>query len=454
MPSGKYLAGGLQSGYTASLTGAQYNMRSREIGIIIQENGKKTRRFATIMHIFRFIYTGREIYTAYQLKFPSNQYWGQKTCRSSMDHIKRTAFYSVLHLLVDGVCALAMFGVFLQKEEGYLYILLYNFCAFALQMPLGALLDAVNGGREGSPSRRGKAPEQDYAFLAALAGVVCTVAGALTHPVVLGIGNALFHVGGGIGTIEIDRRARWQGGGLGVFVAPGALGLYLGTLAAGKGLWKAGIWSAVIFLLILCGLEVWGRRRGGKRSESSCLREGTVGKEAEKRQCENSPMKTAVFLPAVCCMAVVILRSYIGMTVAFPWKSGVLQGVLAVLALVCGKAAGGLWAARRGFGRTAAVSLGLAAFCYLFSSGMFMGLAAVFLFNMTMPMTLYGMVCHMPGRPGFAFGFLTFALFLGFLPAYFGLTLPVEGGAVGCVGSLLSLLLLKAGGVETGIAPE
>lgn len=54
-----------------------------------------------------------------------------------------TAIYSILHMFVDGVCALAMFGVFIPQENGYFYMLLYNFCAFALQMPLGIILDAL-----------------------------------------------------------------------------------------------------------------------------------------------------------------------------------------------------------------------------------------------------------------------------------------------------------------------
>ncbi len=142
------------------------------------------------------------------------------------------------------------------------------------------------------------------------------------------------------------------------------------------------------------------------------------------------------------CLLVVVLRSYVGMAVTFPWKTGVWTGFLAVLAIAGGKAAGGFAAARYGAMKTAAVSLALAAVCYLFSSVLPLGLAALFLFNMTMPVTLYWIMRGMPDMTGFAFGFLTFALFLGFLPGYFGL-LPQTGGRIlGCIGSVLSLLLL------------
>ena len=44
------------------------------------------------------------------------------------------------------------------------------------------------------------------------------------------------------------------------------------------------------------------------------------------------------------------------------------------------------------------------------------GVLAVFLFNMTMPITLGAMARMLPGVKGFAFGTLTLALFVGLLP--------------------------------------
>jgi FSR family fosmidomycin resistance protein-like MFS transporter len=45
----------------------------------------------------------------------------------------------------------------------------------------------------------------------------------------------------------------------------------------------------------------------------------------------------------------------------------------------------------------------------------------MFLFNMTMPVTLWATAKIFPGAKGFAFGLLTFGLFLGFLPVYLGI---------------------------------
>lgn len=340
-----------------------------------------------------------------------------------------TIIYSIFHFLVDGICALAMFGRFIPREDGYLLILIYNFCAFALQMPLGVILDFL--------SEKDKHGMIDFSFLSAMLGIVITLAGSFTHPAILGIGNALFHTGGGVGTIREDRRENRQGRKLGIFVAPGALGLYLGTLLAKGGLWKeALLWAGI--LSVLLGILAYRRRRLYLPAYAISKKYNIISDERNRKNAFSLKIMVSIF----CCMMVVILRSYLGMAVTFPWKSGVLAGSLAILCIAGGKTAGGFASAHYGFSRTVTISLGLAACCYFFSDRMPAGLAALFLFNMTMPVTLYWMVCCMPKRPGFSFGFLTFALFLGFLPGYFGSLPGTVGNLLGGIGSVISLLLL------------
>lgn len=395
-----------------------------------------------------------------------------------------TALYSIWHLLVDGMCALAMFGKFIPKEDGYFSILLYNFCAFALQMPFGVILDRLNA--------KDEKHRYDFDFIIAVIGVICTVVGVYTNPVILGIGNALFHIGGGVGTIHDNSRKYCSDGRvdnickyskdkrivrnrlivrLGIFVAPGAIGLYLGTLLANMEIRNGKIlWASISMLL--CVLISWLLMRRGCRQntgeEHAVTRSvtdeehavtGSVTDEEHAVAGPGTDVENAVadltastdsaagggYGIAAVCLVVVILRSYIGMAVGFSWKTGILAGLLAVLALACGKTAGGFLAARYGLYRTAVVSLILAAVCYLFSFIMPIGLAALLLFNMTMPITLYWVVCAFPRMPGFAFGILTFALFLGFLPKYMGLEIAIDGTFIGSAGSILSLLLISVG---------
>ena len=73
------------------------------------------------------------------------------------------------------------------------------------------------------------------------------------------------------------------------------------------------------------------------------------------------------------------------------------------------------------------------------------GILAVFLFNMTMPITLHAAAEKLPGAKGFSFGLLTFALFLGFLPSAMGWPSPFST-SVGCAGAaILSAFLLLWG---------
>lgn len=301
-----------------------------------------------------------------------------------------TGVYAALHFLVDGVCAWAMLGRF-----GGSGILVYNFCAFALQFPLGAVLDRLGG-------RRGPA-------VFAWTGCALTVLGALTHPAVLGLGNALFHVGGGVDVIREDARRGLRGRALGIFVAPGAVGLYLG----GKLTRSPILLPAAV---LIAALAAFLRGNG---------------------EISTAPSQRAPITLALGCFAVVVLRSHVGLAVTFPWKTGWLA-FAAVGAVVLGKMAGGILAARFGARRVTLLSLLTAAVGYALGDLPVFGLLALLCFNMTMPLTLFALWRRFPQLPGAVFGSLTLALFLGFLPTYFGLEIPIGG----VLGSMLSLALL------------
>ena len=367
-----------------------------------------------------------------------------------------TLLYSSLHFLVDGICAVAMAGRFAGQPGGYLAILLYNFCAFALQMPFGALLDVWTG----------KEISQKKAFLFALCGSLLTVLGAFTSPVLLGIGNGLFHVGGGVGTIGEDLEKGSLGRRLGVFVAPGAMGLTLGRLAGqgGRSGWIFLAGALVLMTGLLVGLWIClsakEERAAGEIDDSpggkSEGREAVllakekdnglaVGKNALSfRRDKTAPAAFSAenLLIAGGCFFVVILRSFTGMQVGFSWRSTVAAGLLATAAVVLGKMLGGFLAAGFGRGRTVAATLLLSALCYGFSDRMGIGLLALLFFNMTMPITLQILVDRFPALPGTMFGLLTVGLFLGFLPTYFGAEIPLSGKEIGILGSLISLAVL------------
>ena len=321
------------------------------------------------------------------------------------------ALYSLAHFWVDLSCALLAFRSLSASPDFALCLLLYNFCAFALQMPLGLLADRLD--------RNGAVAAAGCALVALAYAVPLPLAAAVTA----GVGNALFHLGGGIDTLNtgLDRSAA-----LGIFVSPGAVGLFLGTL------WGRGdavsLWAGPVGLLLLAGAILWLCRRtfGSLRSGNAPL----------------DPTPREGWGPLVPLFLVVVLRSYMGANQAFVWKSQGQWALVLTLALALGKAGGGLLSDRLGPRRAAGWSLGLAVALYLLSGAPLPGLLAVFLFNMTMPMTLWAAAQLLPGAKGFGFGLLTFALFVGYLPVYLGWP-AVFGNVWACAAAAaLSLALL------------
>ena len=322
--------------------------------------------------------------------------------------MKRTlAACCAAHFLVDFACAFLVFR-FLGEDGGLAALLLaYNFCAFAVQMPLGLLA----GWRD-----------RDGVLAAAGALLVALAYGLTPLPwlaaVMAGFGNAVFHVGAGLETLSVSGD---RAGPLGLFVSPGAVGLFCGTLL-GRGR-AFPVWG-VAGLLILAGLFLLLAKQPR-----------TGGGEAAL------PPFRSVALPLLGLLAVVVLRSWVGMGLTFPWKGEGHWAAVLVLALAAGKAAGGYLADHFGFRRTVVLSLALSVALLPLAPGHpLLGAAAIFLFNMTMPLTLWASARLLPSARGFAFGLLTFGLYLGFLPAAFGGALSAPMAAVWALVSLALLL--------------
>lgn len=321
----------------------------------------------------------------------------------------RLSAASAAHFLVDFACAFAILR-HLPRTGAAELLLLYNFCAFALQMPLGVLADRL--GRNLALAALG-------CFTAALGFL--PLPGALCAGL-LGVGNALFHVGAGLEVLT-----DWPEvcGPLGVFVSPGAVGLYIGGM-----LGRARLTPALLPALLLLGAGVWlltAQRafRPNLRSENPPLTLPSL-----------SPQAVAVLAGLT---AVVAVRSLVGLNLEFSWRHGG-WGAAAVCALALGKAAGGFAADHFGLTRTAAVTLSAAAVLFCFSQNPLAGLAAIFLFQMSMPLTLAGAARLLPGARGFAFGLLTFALFAGLALVYWGAP-PLSGVSASALAAASALLL-------------
>ena len=132
---------------------------------------------------------------------------------------KIITIYSINHFIIDFASAILIFNfvntITYNKFILSISILLYNFFAFAMQFPLGILADKLN----------------KNALFSAIGCLIMLVAFSvfklpIISCILAGIGNAMYHLGGGIDVLNIsDGKAGFSG----IFVSTGAMGIFLGS---------------------------------------------------------------------------------------------------------------------------------------------------------------------------------------------------------------------------------
>lgn len=333
------------------------------------------------------------------------------------------SYYTLLHCLVDFCCIYYMSQVVIPAcfefgvEVSLLYVVLYNFIAFAGQLPVGIVGDFV---------------QRNYYMVAI--GLICmifvysgTFFGLSLFPAVLllGVGNACFHVGGGREAMDYKENACQP---VGIFVATGAFGVFGGRWVSSQGM----NWILMMTIVLVVALLI---------QIILCI---SLSEKKQIKQCfslEHTHGELSVLL-AVCCILVVVLRSFAGTVFRFSWSSGWLA-LLMTIGIVLGKAVGGILADRFGIRPTVLISLTGSAILFLGANTIpIMGLLAVFLFNMTMPITLSMIGMHFPKAKGMMFGALTFAIFVGLIPSYFCNIMHLSQTWIYILLSVISLLLL------------
>ena len=342
-----------------------------------------------------------------------------------------TFAYALCHFVVDFACVSTMLCAVSRVlgESGQdslefvaLSILLYDIVAFTLQLPVGIVLDKLD--------------KNSYAALLSYALVGAGVLISL-FPVallewlavlLLAVGNALFHSAGGLIVLNISQK---HAGPSGIFIATGAIGVFLGTQSAQME--RLQIAFSLLVLLFLCALITLVVQKVNKKYWNV------------HNVAFDIPKFSSNTLFAIALLSLVVaLRSYVGMVMAFPWKSQMLLLVLSILGVFAGKALGGVVADRIGFRTTAIFSLIVAATLFVPSWEVpVMGLLGVFFFNFTMSITLASLANILPNAKGTAFGLASFSLAVGALPALLGFR--VEHPVMLSVISLVSALALGVG---------
>jgi FSR family fosmidomycin resistance protein-like MFS transporter len=320
--------------------------------------------------------------------------------------------YGLSHALVDAGCIALILGGIDVKAELLIYILLYNILAFGLQMPFGWIIDRIH-------------KPVSSAVLGCI--VVATALMFFMHPltatILAGTGNALFHVGGG--TVSLNLRPG-KASMPGVFVAPGGIGLFAGGLI----LKLHGFHPDIFIIPLLCmGLV------------TVLLKSPPLFYEIKKAGSMNFLVVTVMLLLITIC-----IRSAVGLSIGFQWKSKMLLVILLTAGVALGKGLGGFMADWFGWIKITVGGLVVSALLLFYGSQIpAIGITGMFLFNLTMPVTLVAISNLLPGRPGFSFGLTTFALIAGALPTFFSYKKFLSGGPVMLILVLLSAIILFIG---------
>ncbi len=308
---------------------------------------------------------------------------------------------AIAHLLVDGVCLAALFGAGADTSQLMTAVMLYNTLAFTTQCLVGLWTDRTGLSKKAEP----------LSMLLVAAGYFLP-APLLVRVAMIGLGNSCFHVCGGTVTLE---QSRGKSSPLGVFVAPGAIGVLLGRSFPRLG-------HVLATLLILFAAAIFfAYRKDGARQDAA-------GPDALKA-CALPDYRGDAFpgVAAALLTAAVAVRAIGGSCAEFPWNTGAATAAAMTFFVFAGKTAGGFLCDRTGAVKSSAVSILPAALLTAFlGTNMPASLLGQFLLNLSMPVTLWLLYKLMPKEPGFAFGLAASALWPGTLA---GMMIKLSGSA-------------------------
>jgi FSR family fosmidomycin resistance protein-like MFS transporter len=310
--------------------------------------------------------------------------------------LRKNSLLAVLgtaHGFVDAACAALVFGLVwryqLTSQEYILLVVGYNVLAFAFQPLCGLVSDRIRN------------HTMTAAFGIVLTGLSLIIAGINPFIAVglAGLGNAVFHVGGGAVSLLL---APGRASAPGLFVAPGALGIAIGAMIG-----RNGPVHPVLFLCLL-----------GAAFTAMIFLKATKIRETVLSQSKPESFKWPVLIGALLLVSIMI-RSLVGFSAGFPWHNDRTVLFLIVCAAFLGKALGGVISDRFGWLATALtvslVSAPLLAFGFVHPVA---SIAGMLLFQMTMPVTLTAVHRLLPKRPAFSFGLTCLALIIGAAPVF------------------------------------
>ena len=311
-----------------------------------------------------------------------------------MSHRVQLIVYTVSHFCVDFCCFFVLFSWVSNGTHSTQVITLgflaYNAIAFGFQPLIGYLCD-VNR----------KTPIELIGCPLLIIGLLLMHIPAAAI-ILIGMGNAVFHIAGGIDSL---RHSNGKMARSGVFVSSGALGVAFGSLAGKSGTLSVYIPIGVL-IICLASLYVVYRKRMGKKDTETVF---SIAKP-------NLNYGTILLIASVS----ILIRSYAGTILPAEWKTTTVLFLFPAIGAFIGKISGGFIADKIGAKPASVFSLFMAAVLGAFGyMNPWIYLTAIILFNMSMSVTLCAIASVLPLNPGLAFGITTPALLCGNVPTFF-----------------------------------
>lgn len=302
--------------------------------------------------------------------------------------------YWITHALVDLICAWVIFSIWKMKlvsaDTFFYLVVLYNILAFWFQSIFWIITDFIKKPRETAFL---------WCLFTGISGFIFQI-----YPIIAiifaWIWNALFHVWWWSISLNLTPNkatAPW------IYVAPWAMGLFIGTF-----LWKWGNFNALVFIIILFIFSI--------------LMYVINNVEIDYNKKEKQLSKLDFFwLIIIFILLSVTIRSFIWLSIAYPWKSDFNLVIILISAVVLWKWLWWILADKFWWIRVWVGALVLSIPFLLFGyNNAISWIIWMFLFNITMPITLVALSNILPGRSAFAFWLTCIALLMWALPVLFG----------------------------------
>ena len=284
---------------------------------------------------------------------------------------------SILHLLVDGLCAYTVVNK-LYLNDNYLVVtlvfVLYNTLAFCFQPLIGLLIDKY---------------KKEKMFLNISLIVLVLASTINTHWLIivifLGLANSIFHVVGGIYVVNYNEEKMTF---LGLFVSLGAIGIALGTNLSNK-------LTLIIMLILAFILTII----------INIIKFDQILKK------EKEPLNKK-HIKYICLILIVVLIRAIMGSACKPLVDTTLIDVISIsIGVALGKILGGILSDKFGIKYVTIFTLMLSLIGYFFfRNNIVIYIISTILFNTTMPITLYLSNKCLKNRYGLSFGLLAFEL--------------------------------------------